>query len=337
MNLTEIARRLGCTIDNCSAPDAIDITAVTGIEEAGPTDITFVSNPRYAAAAKITKAGAIIVSEDFTAARTPLLRSQNPYLTFAKAIELFYQPPKYAPGIHPTAVIAPSATIGPNASIGPYVVIDDNVTIGANCVLRAHVVIYEGAAIGDNFFAHAHAVVREHCRIGNNVILQNGVIIGADGYGFARDTDGWYKIVQSGVTILEDRVEVQANSTIDRASIGETHIYADAKIDNLVQIGHGSSVGEHSLLCSQVGLAGSSHVGKNVILAGQVGVAGHLHIGDGVIAAGQTGVQNDIEAGKRIGGSPSYDHKQWIRSWQIQTRLPEIVKELRNLASNKRE
>ncbi|ABF40936.1 UDP-3-O-[3-hydroxymyristoyl] glucosamine N-acyltransferase [Candidatus Koribacter versatilis Ellin345] len=337
MKLSEIARRLGCTLDNCPDPDAVEITAVTGIEAAGPTDITFVSNPRYAAAAKTTHAGAIIVSDDFTAGRAPLVRSKNPYLTFAKAIELFYQAPKYAPGIHPTAVISPTAKVGANASIGPYVVIEDNVAIGANCVLRAHVVIYEGVTIGDNFFAHAHAVVREHCRIGNNVILQNGVVIGADGYGFARDTDGWYKIAQSGTTILDDNVEVQANSTVDRASIGETHIYADAKIDNLVMIGHGSSVGEHSLLCSQVGLAGSSHVGKNVILAGQVGVAGHLHIGDGVIAAGQTGVQNDIEPGKRIGGSPSYDHKQWIRSWQIQTRLPEIVKELRNLASKKSE
>jgi UDP-3-O-[3-hydroxymyristoyl] glucosamine N-acyltransferase len=337
MKLSDIAQRLGCTIDNCSNPDQIEITAVTGIEEAGPSDITFVSNPRYAAAAKTTNAGAIIVSEEFTAGRAPLLRSKNPYLTFAKAIELFYQAPRYAPGVHPTAVIAPTAKIGANASIGPYVVIEDGVTIGANCVLRAHVVIYEGVKIGDNFFAHAHVVVREHCRIGNNVILQNGVVIGADGYGFARDVEGWYKIAQSGVTILDDNVEVQANSTVDRASIGETHIYADAKIDNLVQIGHGSSVGEHSLLCSQVGLAGSSHVGKNVILAGQVGVAGHLHIGDGVIAAGQTGVQNDIEAGKRIGGSPSYDHKQWIRSWQIQTRLPEIVKELRNPASKKSE
>jgi UDP-3-O-[3-hydroxymyristoyl] glucosamine N-acyltransferase len=335
MKLTEVAKRLGVTIDNCPTPADIDITAVTGIEDAGPHDLTFVTNPRYASAAKTTKAAAIIVSDEFTAGRAPLLRSKNPYLTFAKAIELFYQPPKYAPGIHLTAVIAPTAKIGPNASIGPYVVIDDNVTIGANCVLRAHVVIYEGVAIGDNFFAHAHAVVREHCRIGNHVILQNGVIIGSDGYGFARDGDHWYKIVQSGITILDDNVEIQANSTVDRASIGTTHIHADAKIDNLVMIGHGSSVGEHSLLCSQVGLAGSSHVGKNVILAGQVGVAGHLHIGDGVIAAGQTGVQNDIEPGKRIGGSPSYDHKQWVKSWQLQTRLPEIVKELRNLASKK--
>ena len=337
MKLSEAARRLGVVVDNCSAPDDIDVTAVTGVEEAGPQDITFVSNPRYVAAARATKAAAIIVSEEFTAGSTPLLRSKNPYLTFAKAIELFYQAPKYAPGVHPTAVIAPTAKIGANASIGPYVVVEDHVVIGDNCVLRAHVVIYEGVTIGENFFAHAHAVVREHCRIGDNVILQNGVIIGGDGFGFARDGDHWYKIVQSGVTVLEDDVEVQANSTVDRASIGESHVYADAKIDNLVQVGHGSSVGEHSLLCSQVGLAGSSHVGKNVILAGQVGVAGHLHIGDGVIAAGQTGVQNDIEPGRRIGGSPSFDHKQWIKAWQVYTRLPELAKEVRKLASKKEE
>jgi UDP-3-O-[3-hydroxymyristoyl] glucosamine N-acyltransferase len=337
MKLTEVAQRLGVQIDNCPAPDKIEVKAVRGIEDAGAHDITFVSNPRYAAAAKTTKAAAIIVSEEFTAGSVPLLRSKNPYLTFAKAIELFYQAPQYAPGIHPTAVIAPTAKMGANACIGPYVVIEDNVVIGDNCVLRAHVVIYEGVSIGNNFLAHAHAVVREHCRIGNDVILQNGVVIGADGYGFARDGEGWYKIVQSGITILDDRVEVQANSTVDRASIGETHIYADAKIDNLVMIGHGSSVGEHSLLCSQVGLAGSSHVGRNVILAGQVGVAGHLHIGDGVIAAGQTGVQNDIEPNRRIGGSPSFDHKQWIKAWQVYTRLPELAKEIRKLASKKSE
>jgi UDP-3-O-[3-hydroxymyristoyl] glucosamine N-acyltransferase len=337
MKLTEVAQRLGVTIDNCGSPEQIEVAAVKGIEEAGERDVTFVSNPRYASAAKTTKAAAVIVSEDFSAGKVPLLRSKNPYLTFAKAIELFYQAPNYSPGIHPTAVIATTAKISANASIGPYVVIEDNVVIGNNCVLRAHVVIYEGVTIGDNFLAHAHAVVREHCQIGDNVILQNGVVIGADGYGFARDVDGWYKIVQSGKTILDSNVEVQANSTIDRASIGETHIYADAKIDNLVQVGHGSSVGEHSLLCSQVGLAGSSHVGKNVILAGQVGVAGHLHIGDGVIAAGQTGVQNDVEPGRRIGGSPSFDHKQWIKAWQVYTRLPELAKELRNLASKKSE
>jgi UDP-3-O-[3-hydroxymyristoyl] glucosamine N-acyltransferase len=337
MNLTEVAQRLGVEIDNCSAPDTIDIASVTGIEEAGPRDITFVNNPRYVAAAKTTKAAAIIVSKDFAAGSVPLLRSTNPYLTFAKAIELFYQPPKYTAGVHPTAVVAPTAKIGDNASIGPYAVIDDHVTIGANCTLRAHVVIYEGAQIGDNFLAHAHSVVREHCRIGNNVILQNGVVIGADGYGFARDGDHWYKIVQSGITVLEDNVEVQANSTVDRASIGETHIRKDAKIDNLVMVGHGSSVGEHSLLCSQVGLAGSTHVGSNVILAGQVGVAGHCKIGDKVIATAQSGIPGDVEAGKTVSGYPAIENKQWLRSVAVYNHLPELAKRVRVLASKKDE
>jgi UDP-3-O-[3-hydroxymyristoyl] glucosamine N-acyltransferase len=337
MKLTEVAQRLGVAIDNCSAPEAIDIASVTGVEEAGPHDITFVSNPRYISAAKKTKAAAIIVSKDFTAGSVPLLRSANPYLTFAKAIELFYQAPKYAPGVHPTAVIAPTAKIGTNASIGPYVVIEDRVTIGDNCVLRPHVVIYEGVTIGHNFLAHAHSVVREHCRIGDGVILQNGVVIGADGYGFARDGEHWYKIVQSGITILDDNVEVQANATVDRASIGKTHIRNDAKIDNLVQVGHGSSVGEHSLLCSQVGLAGSTHVGSNVILAGQVGVAGHCTIGDKVIVTAQSGIPGDVEAGKVVSGTPAFENKQWLRSVAVYTRLPELAKQVRVLASKKDE
>jgi UDP-3-O-[3-hydroxymyristoyl] glucosamine N-acyltransferase len=337
MKLTEVAQRLGVEIDNCSAPDTIDIAAVTGIEQAGAHDITFVSNPRYIPAAKKTKAAAIIVSKDFAAGSVPLLRSANPYLTFAKAIELFYQAPKYAPGVHPTAVIAPTAKIGTNASIGPYVVVEDRVTIGDNCVLRPHVVIYEGATIGHNFLAHAHSVVREHCRIGNNVILQNGVIIGADGYGFARDGEHWYKIVQSGITILDDNVEVQANATVDRASIGETHIRNDAKIDNLVQVGHGSSVGEHSLLCSQVGLAGSTHVGSDVILAGQVGVAGHCTIGDKVIVTAQSGIPGDVEAGKVVSGTPAFENKLWLRSVAVYSRLPELAKQVRVLASKKDE
>src|SRR5205823_5870992 len=203
------------------------------------------------------------------------------------------------PGVHATAVIAKSARIGANASIGAYVVIDEEVEIGANCTLLPHVVIYRGACIGNNFFAHAHSVVREHCRLGDNVILQNGAIVGADGYGFAKESQGeWYKIVQSGPAVIEDYVEIQANACVDRASVGETRVGRGVKIDNLVQVGHGSKVGERTLLCAQVGLAGSTHVGKDVILAGQVGVAGRCHVGDGVIATAQTGIPNDVETGK---------------------------------------
>ena len=193
-------------------------------------------------------------------------------------------------------------------------------------MLLPHVVIYRGARIGDNFFAHAHAVVREDCTLGDNVLLQNGVVIGCDGFGFARDGERWDKIPQSGPTVLDDDVEVQANSCVDRASVGETRIGRGVKIDNLAQVGHGSAVGEHTLLCAQVGLAGSTVVGKNVILAGQVGVAGHCNIGDGVVVTAQSGTHGDIPAGAMVSGSPAFDHKQWLRAVGIFTKLPELAK-----------
>ena len=245
-------------------------------------------------------------------------------------MELFYQPPAYAPGIHKTAVVHPTAKIGANAHIGPYAVVERDVTIGANATVLAHVVIYPSARIGDNFFAHAHSVVREHCRLGNNVVLQNGVVIGADGFGFAKDDQGrWHKIMQSGPAVLEDNVEVQANACIDRASVGETHVASGAKIDNLVQVGHGSRVGENTLLCAQAGLAGSTDVGKNVILAGQVGVAGHCKIGDGAIATAQTGIPNDVPAGAVVSGYPAIDNKLWLRCSAVFHRLPELMKAVR--------
>jgi UDP-3-O-[3-hydroxymyristoyl] glucosamine N-acyltransferase len=329
MKLSEIASRLGARLENGS-PDT-EISGVAGIEEAGEHQLTFVANRRYAGAARTTRASAVIVSEDFPAGATAVLRSKNPYLAFARALKFFYQPPEYAPGIHPTAVVHSSAKIGAGAHIGPYVVIDEDVVIGDRAVILAHVVIYRGARIGKNFFAHAHAVVREHCRLGDSVLLQNGAIVGADGFGFAKDDAGkWHKIVQSGPAVLENNVEVQANACIDRASIGETHVAAGAKIDNLVQVGHGSSVGENTLLCAQVGLAGSTEVGNDVILAGQVGVAGHCKIGDGAIATAQSGIPNDVPANAVVSGYPAIDNKLWLRCVAVFNRLPEIARVLRS-------
>lgn len=328
MKLSAIAQAIGARLDHGS-PDT-EITGVAGIETAARGQITFVSNPKYAPLARTTKASAIIVTEDFPTVATALLRSKNPYLDFARVLELFYQPPRYAPGVHSTAVVDPSAKIEPGAHIGPYVVIQGDVRIGANAVLLAHAVIYRGVTIGDNFFAHSHAVVREFCRIGNNVVLQNGAVVGGDGFGFAKDENGhWRKIVQSGPTIVEDDVEIQANSCIDRASVGETRIARGSKIDNLVQVGHGSKVGEDTLLCAQVGLAGSTDVGNNVILAGQVGVAGHCHIGDGAIATAQSGIPNDVPGGAVVSGYPAIDNRLWLRCVAAFNRLPELLKLLR--------
>jgi UDP-3-O-[3-hydroxymyristoyl] glucosamine N-acyltransferase len=271
VKLSDIAQALNCELEG---DGSLEISDVLGMDEAGPGQLTFLSNPKYIGKLKATKASAIILSKDVPAVSISTLRTDNPYLAFAKSIELFYSTPEVKREIHPTALISRSARIGKQPSIGAYVFIDDEVVIGDN-VTCAHVVIYR-ALDGANLVAHSHASIREYCEIGNNVVLQNGVVIGADGFGFAKKEDAsYYKIRQSGKVVLEDDVEVQANSTIDRAAIGETRICRGAKIDNLVQVGHGSHVGENSLLCSQVGLAGSTHVGKNVILTGQVGVAGH--------------------------------------------------------------
>lgn len=337
MKLSEIASALDATLENAD-PDT-EITGVAGIEEAGAGQITFVANPKYAAATKNTSASAVIVSESFPSIPTGMLRSKNPYLAFAHAINLFYQVPQYEPSVHPTAVIAPTAKIGANAHIAAYVVIDEDVEIGDDAVILPHVVIYRGSRIGNRFLAHAHAVVREYCRLGDDVILQNGAIVGSDGFGFARTDEHWdhrwEKITQSGPTVLEDGVEVQANSCIDRASVGETRIARGVKIDNLVQVGHGSSVGEGTLLCAQVGLAGSTIVGKNVILAGQVGVAGHCTIGDGVVVTAQSGTHGDIPPGSMVSGTPAFDNKQWLRAVNIFNRLPELAKAVRNLSAER--
>lgn len=335
MKLSQIASALGARLEN-GAPGT-EIHGIAGIEEAVAGQITFVANPKYAAAAKTTKASAVILSEDFPALQGAMLRSKNPYLAFARCAGLFYEPPKYGAGIHPTAVIDPSARVGKNAHIGPYVVVGAGVTIGENAVLLAHTVIYARAIIGDHFFAHAHAVVREGCRLGNNVLLQNGTIIGGDGFGFAKDEHGrWHKIPQPQSVVIEDDVEIQANSCIDRASVGETRVGRGTKIDNLVQVGHGSRIGQDSLLAGQVGLAGSSEIGNRVILTGQSGVVGHCKVGDDAIVTPQSGVAGDIAPGTIVSGCPAVDHRLWLKYSALLNKLPEIASALRKKATGRR-
>ena len=327
MKLSDLARELGAAYDGQAD---IEITGVAGIEEAGPGQLTFIANTKYSPHARTTKASAILVTPDFGDLPIAALRTSNPYYAFARAIGLFYRPPAYLEGIHPTAVVDPTATIGKEAHLGAYVVVGPGVVLGDRATLLPHVVIYPSAQIGNDFFAHAHAVVREGCRLGNRVLLQNGAVIGGDGFGFAKADDGsWHKIPQSGPAILGDDIEVQTNACIDRASVGETRVASGAKIDNLVQVGHGSSVGENTLLCAQVGLAGSTHVGRNVILAGQVGVAGHCTIGDGVVATAQSGIPNDVAPNQVVSGYPAMDNRQWLRAVACFQRLPGVFRQLR--------
>lgn len=334
MKLSKIAHTLECDLNG---DGNIEIFGAAGIEDAGPNDITFLANPKYADKIKSCKAGAIILSQESPHTQIPCLLSINPYLSFAKAIELFYSPPEIIPGIHPTATITETAKLGENYSVGANVVIGEGVIIGKNSVIHPNVIIYPYAQIGNNFVAHSHAVVREYCQIGNSVILQNGAVIGADGFGFAPKEDGsFYKILQSGNVVLEDNVEIGAQTCIDRATVGETRIGASSKIDNLVQIGHGSHVGTNTVLAAQVGLAGSTHVGNRVLLAGQVGVSGHLRIEDDVIATGQTGIGHSLKAGSRVSGSPEMDSGLWRRNTVLLKRLPELFRSVRSLGEKLR-
>lgn len=337
MKLSELAQKLSCRLEG---PPDLDISGVAGIEHAGPGQVTFLTNRKYFSLLKTTRAAAVLIEENVAVERDAsqptlaALRSPNPYLAFAHALELFYQPPQYAADIHPTAVIAKTAKIGEGTHIGPYCYVDEDAEIGRRAVLHSFVTIYRGAKIGDDFVAHAHSVVREHCRIGNRVILQNGAIIGGDGFGFAKRQDGtWYKMVQSGPAVLEDDVEVQSNACVDRATVGETRIRRGAKLDDLVLVGHASQVGADTLLCGQVGLAGSTKIANACILAGQVGTAGHLTVGDGTVITAQSGVPNDLPAHGFYSGYPAVDNRQWLKMMAALQQLPELQKRVRELES----
>jgi UDP-3-O-[3-hydroxymyristoyl] glucosamine N-acyltransferase len=337
MKLADIAQKLACRLEG--APDT-EIHGIAGIEHAQPGQITFLANRRYFPLLKTTRASAVLIEDRIALDRDPALpplsalRTRNPYLAFAHAIELFYHAPSYASGVHPTAIVAKTARIGEGAHIGPYCFVDEEAEIGRNAVLHSFVTIYRGAKIGDDFFAHAHAVVREFCRVGHRVILQNGAVIGGDGLGFAKQQDGtWYKMQQSGPAILEDDVEVQSNACVDRATVGETRIGRGTKLDDLVLVGHASQVGANTMLCGQVGLAGSTKVGSGCILAGQVGTAGHLSIGDGAVVTAKSGVPSDIPARTMYSGYPAAENRQWLKTMAALNRLPDLQRRVWELES----
>ncbi|MEB3274917.1 MAG: UDP-3-O-(3-hydroxymyristoyl)glucosamine N-acyltransferase [Prochlorothrix sp.] len=338
--LQDLAQPLGATIEPQFA--AVEIQGVASIEDATPQDITFLGNAKYLKKLQTCQAGALIVDQKFTPPQSavgadspfsiPLVRVEQPYLAFAKALELFYATPNPAASIHPTAVVGANVSLGEGVSIGPYVVIGDGVKLGDRVTIRPHCTIYEGVEIGADSYLHSQVTIREGVKIGARVLIQNGVVIGADGFGFVPLKDGsFYKILQAGTVTIGDDVEVQALSAIDRATIGTTVIGTGSKIDNLVQVGHGSKIGHHSLLCGQAGLAGSTTLGNHVILAGQVGAAGHLTIGDGTQVAAGSGVNNDVAPGSTIGGYPAMDHRLWLRTVAAIKELPKLVQRIRKL------
>ena len=331
MKLRDIADRLHCRLEGHAGD--LEIVRVAGLEHAEPGDLTFVANPRYHALLKHTKASAVILStRDTQEAPCPVLRSENPYLSFAHAINLFSTPVPPPRGIDRLSSIAPDATLGPDVSIGPFVVIGAGAAIGARTVIFPGAVVGPGARVGDECILHAHVSIRERVVVGNRVILQDGAVIGSDGFGFVKQADGSHlKIPQHADVVIEDDVEIGANTTIDRPSVGETRISAGAKIDNLVQIAHGVTVGRRTLLAAQVGIAGSTVVDDDVTLAGQVGVSGHLRIGKGVVATAQTGIPNSLDDGEFVSGYPAIANRDWLKSSAVFRQLPALKKRILQL------
>lgn len=328
MRLSQIARIIDCRLIG----EDVEIRRVAGIDEAGPGDLTFVANRKYVSHIRNTRASAIILGEDIPEVALPSLRTDDPYLAFARALEIFFVPLVPEPGIHPTAVIGEEVRIGPGASIGAYAVIGRGCELGAGTVVYPHAVLYPGVTVGDSSVIHAHAVVREFCVIGNRVILQNGVIIGSDGFGFAPTKDGsFYKICQTGRVIIEDDVEIGSNTTIDRAAVGDTVIRRGAKLDNLIQVGHGAQVGENCALAAQAGLAGSTRLGRGVWVGGQAGFAGHLEVGDKAVITAQSGTSHDVPAGAVVSGSPAFENSAWLRSTAAFAKLPQLARRVREL------
>ena len=302
------------------------------IEEAGPGDLTFLANPKYASKLAVTKASAVIMNGETSQAPCAVIRSKSPYLTFARAAQVLSPDKPPAAGIHALASVASDATVDPSATICAFAVVGAGASIGARTIVHPHAVIGDGTTIGADCILHAHVSIRERCTIGSRVILQNGAVVGSDGYGFAQRPDGSHeKIPQTAPVVIEDDVEIGANTTIDRPAVGETRIKAGTKIDNLVQIAHGVVLGRHVLLAAQVGIAGSTVVGDYVQFGGQVGVGGHLTIGDRAKAVGQSGITNSVEADTFVSGYPAIDNREWRRSSAVFRKLPEMRKQLRAL------
>jgi UDP-3-O-[3-hydroxymyristoyl] glucosamine N-acyltransferase len=332
MKLSELAAN---TFANISAGDSeMEISGAAGLDIAGKGEVTFLANPKYTSQIKNTNAAAIYLNETEDPGREDIavLRANDPYLAYTRALRLFHPDDELHPGVHPGAVIHETADVALTVEIHANAVIGPNCKIASGVRIMPNSTLYENVEVGENTVIHANVSVRENTVIGSDCIIHNNCTIGCDGFGYAKDEEKrWLKIPQTGRVVIEDNVEIGANTAIDRASVGETRIKRGAKIDNLVQIGHSCTVDEDALICSQTGLAGSSVIGKRVILAGQVGIAGHLKVGDDAVLTAKSATSHDVDPGKVVSGIPSFDNKDWLRSTAAFRRLGEIASRLRAL------
>jgi len=329
VKLAELAARLECRLEG---DGDVEVIRVAGIQDAGPGDVSFLANAKYEKSLAMTRASAVIARDDAPAGPCAMLRARDPYLAFARAVGLFAPAEHPAPGIHALSSIAPGAELGSNVSIGPFVAVAAGAVLGDRTIVYPNVTVGPGARIGSDCVIHSNVSIRERVILGDRVVLQNGVVVGGDGYGFVRRGDGTHeKIPQVATVVIEDDVELGANTTVDRPAVGETRIKAGTKIDNLVQIGHGVTVGRNVLMAAQVGIAGSTTIEDDVMFGGQVGVGGHLTIGRGAVAVGQSGVTNSLDQGTMVAGYPAIDSRDWRRASVLFRRLPELKRRIEAL------
>jgi UDP-3-O-[3-hydroxymyristoyl] glucosamine N-acyltransferase len=321
--LAQIAERVGGKV--IGNPD-VRINGLGSLDDAVDGQISFLANPRYASKVETTKATAVILPQGANAFGKNVIECSHPYLAFAKLLTLFYVAAVQPQGVLPGAFVSPQATLGSDITVYPGAYIAAGVTIGDRAVIHPGVVIYEDVAIGDDVTLHANVAIRERCRIGSRVIIHSGAVIGSDGFGYVPDGKKYFKIPQIGIVVIEDDVEIGANSTIDRAAIDITRIGKGCKIDNLVQIAHNCMVGENTAMAAQVGIAGSAKIGNNVTIGGQVAVADHVTVGDNIMLGGKGGVTSDLLQPGVFSGLPAIPHKDWLRSSLIFTKLPDLKK-----------
>jgi UDP-3-O-[3-hydroxymyristoyl] glucosamine N-acyltransferase len=317
---------------------SLEISGVAGIEEAQIGDLTFLTNPKYKAFLEKTSASCVIVGKEIEKAKVPLIRHPNPYLAFSRAMELFFETErKYPRSIHPTAVLGKGIKLGADVHLGPYVVVEDDVCLEQNVTVLAGSFVGAKSIVAENCLIYPRVTIRENTEIGKNVIIHPGTVIGSDGFGYAQEKGAHHKIPQMGKVIIEDDVEIGANVTVDRATLGATRIGKGTKIDNLVQIGHNVVIGENCIIAGQVGISGSTKIGDNVILGGQVGLAGHIKIGNNVMIGGKSGVTKDIPENMVIFGYPAREIKKTKKIEACLSRLPEYNKRLKEIEEKLRQ
>ncbi len=328
LSLADLADRIGARV---VGDGGRRIVGIRPLDQAGPEHLSFLHNPRYVGAAASSGAGAIIVSDADQLPDRNLLVCEQPYLAVARALELLHPQPRPEPGVHPAAVVADDLELGDGACVGALTVIGRGVRIGARAVIDPGCVIGDGVRIGDDARLHPRVVVEWGCRVGNRCVLQAGVVIGSDGYGFATVDGIHHKVPQVGVVVLEDDVEIQANTTVDRATMGATRIGRGSKIDNLVQIAHNVEVGQHCLLVSQVGISGSTRIGDFCVFAGKAGAAGHLDIGERTMVGATAGVMKSVPAGSVLAGFPARPQREWMRAQAAVGRIDALRRRLAEL------